>query len=268
MAKKKTTKRPKTIKVATPAPTAWPLVAALGMALTFTGFLTTWPVGGVGFVLCMIGFVGWFKDCYPSDLEVEFEVLPHHIPSEVTTSRTIDQNHPHHRAKLPLQIHRAPSSIRGGIAGGIAMMIVAVIGSLFLHGTPWYPFNAVAATLMTSLTETNLNSFNFVALLVSLGILLVASACTGLVYGVLLPLMPKRPILLGALIIPFIWSFLLYESMRIINPLLDSTVNWWWFLVAQLAFGLTAGIVVSKGEKIRTLQFKAFAQRAGLQENE
>ena len=55
----------KKIQVAVPAPTAWPLVAALGMALTFTGFLTTWPIGLVGFILCMVGFVGWFKDCYP-----------------------------------------------------------------------------------------------------------------------------------------------------------------------------------------------------------
>ena len=250
-----------------PAPTAWPLVAALGMTLTFAGFLTTWPIGGVGFILCMIGFIGWFKDCYPSDLEVELEVLPHHVPSEVTTSRTTDKSHPHHRAKLPLQIHRAPSGVLGGIAGGIAMTIVAVIGSLFIHGTPWHPFNIVAATVMPSLTESTLLSFNIVAILVSLGIQLVASICIGLVYGVVLPMMPRHPIILGALIIPFIWSFLLYESMSIINPLLNTTVNWWWFLVAQLAFGLTAGFVVSKGEQIRTLQFKAFAERAGIEKD-
>ena len=80
-------------------------------------------------------------------------------------------------------------------------------------------------------------------------------------------MMPKHPILLGAIIIPFIWSFLLYESMSIINPILDLTVNWWWFLIAQFAFGLVAGIVVSKGERIRTLQFKAFAERVGIEGN-
>lgn len=265
--KKKTTKRVNTVKVAVPAPTAWPLVAALGMALTFAGFLTTWPIGGVGFVLCMIGFMGWFKDCYPSDLEVELEVLPHHVPSEVTTSRTTDQNHPHHRAKLPLQIHRAPSGVLGGIAGGIAMIVVAVIGSLFLHGSPWHPFNIVAATLMPSMNEMGISDFHFTALLVALGIQLVASVCIGLVYGVVLPMMPRHPMLLGAIIIPFIWSFVLYESMSIVNPVLDATVNWWWFLVAQLTFGLVAGFVVSKGEKIRTLQFKAFAQRLGVEED-
>ena len=255
----------KTVKVAVPAPTAWPLVTALGMALTFTGFLTTWPVGAVGFVLCIIGFIGWFKDCYPNDLEVELEVLPHHIPSKVFTRRETDMDHPHHRAKLPLEIHRTPSGVLGGIAGGIAMIVVAVIGSLILHGSPWYPFNVAAATLMQTITEGDLAAFHATAFFVALGIQFVVSICIGLVYGVALPLMPKHPILLGALIMPFIWSFLLYAAMSTINPLLEVTINWWWFLVAQVTFGLVAGFVVSKCEHIRTLQFKAFAERAGIE---
>jgi hypothetical protein len=55
--------------------------------------------------------------------------------------------------------------------------------------------------------------------------------------------------------------------MQFLNPTLNSTVNWWWFLFAQLVFGTVAGIVVSKGEKIKTLQFKSFAERAGVKEN-
>ena len=259
--------RKKTIQIAVPANTPWPLVAAMGMSLAFAGFLTSWPIGAVGFILCMIGFTGWFRDCYPNDIEVEIEALPHHIPSEVTTSRATDKDHPHHRAKLPLQIHRTPSGIAGGIAGGIAMIVVAVIGSFFIHGSPWYPFNIAAATLMPSITETDLTAFHASAIIVALLIQLIVSICIGLVYGVVLPMMPKHPILLGAIIIPFIWSFLLYESMSIINPILDVTVNWWWFLIAQFAFGFVAGIVVSKGERIRTLQFKAFAERVGLEED-
>ena len=257
----------KKIHVSVPAPTAWPLVAALGMALTFAGFLTTWPVGAVGFLLCMVGFAGWFKDCYPGDSEVEMQVLPHHIPSEVSTARTLDTDHPHHRAKLPLEIHRAPSGILGGIAGGIAMMAVAAVGSFILNGSPWQPFNLAAATFMQSITQLDLNAFHATAFFVAIGILFVASVCIGLVYGIALPLLPKHPILLGALIMPFIWSFLLYAAMSTINPLLNDTVNWWWFAFAQVIFGLVAGLVVSKGDHIRTLQFKAFAERAGVEKN-
>ncbi len=263
MAKKKEVK----LKVSVPAPTAWPLVSALGMALAFAGFLTTWPIGVVGFILCMVGFMGWFKDCFPDDLEVEVEALPHHIPSEVTTSRTIDTEHPHHRAKLPLKVHRAPTGVIGGLAGGGAMTLLAIIGGFILHGSPWHPFNIVAATVMHSLTETDLMGFHFGAFLIAIGIVLVVSICIGLVYGVVLPMMPRHPILLGAIIIPFIWSFLLYESMSILNPILDQTVNWWWFLAAQFLFGLVAGFVVSKGEHISTIQFKSFAERVGAEED-
>ena len=256
----------KTVQVSVPANTAWPLVSALGMSLAFTGFLTSWPIGAVGGILCVIGFMGWFKDCYPHDIEVEIEVLPHHVPSKIQTQREVDKSHPHHRAKLPLQVHRIPSGIAGGLAGGAAMAIVAVVASYFLHGSIWYPFNLVAATIMPSITGGDLMHFHLDAFLISIVIQLIASICVGLVYGVVLPLLPKHPIILGAIVIPFIWSFLLYESMNIINPVLNANVNWWLFLISQFVFGLVAGLVVSKTERIQTLQFKAFAERAGIEE--
>ena len=145
------------------------------------------------------------------------------------------------------------------------MGIVAVIASYFLYGSVWHPFNLVAATVMPSITDADLIHFHLDAFLISIVIQLIAATCVGLVYGVVLPMLPKHPILLGAIVIPFIWSFLLYESMDIINPVLNSNVNWWWFLISQLVFGLVAGLVVSKSERIRTLQFKAFAERAGIE---
>lgn len=257
----------KTISIAVPANTSWPIVSALGITLAFAGFLTSWPVSAVGGILAVVGFIGWFKNCYPHDIELEIEVEPHHVPSKISSSRTTDTTHPHHRAKLPLEVHRTPSGIIGGLAGGTAMLIVAIVGSLFIYGSPWYPFNVAAATLMPSITETNLLEFNGVALAVAIGIQLFASICIGLIYGAVLPMLPRRPILLASIIIPFVWTFLLYESMKFLNPMLQSTVNWYWFLFAQFVFGAVAGIVVSKGEKIKTLQFKTFAERARIERN-
>lgn len=253
-----------TVKV--PAPTAWPLVAALGLTLAFAGFLTTWLVGIVGGVLCVVGFVGWFKDRFPQELELDIEVEQHHEPSKIKTTKTTHKEHPHHRAMLPLKIHRAPSGIIGGIAGGTAMLLVAIIGALIMHGSPWYPFNIMSATIMPSITEEALTTFNLTSVIVALGIHATLSVCIGLVYGVVLPLLPKHPILLGALIIPFIWSFLLYTLMSTLNPVLDESVNWWWFIFAQIVFGFVAGFVVSKSERVSTLQFKSFAERAGIEE--
>ena len=251
--------------VTIPAPTAWPLVAALGLTLAFAGFLTTWLVGIAGGVLCVLGFVGWFKDRFPQELECTQQVEPQHMPSVVASTKTAHMQHPHHRAMLPLEIHRAPSGIIGGIAGGTAMLLVAIIGALIMHGSPWYPFNIMSATIMPSITQEALSTFNLTSVIVALGIHATLSVCIGLVYGVVLPLLPKHPILLGALIIPFIWSFLLYTLMSTLNPVLDASVNWWWFIFAQIVFGFVAGFVVSKSERINTLQFKSFAERAGIE---
>ena len=101
-----------TIKV--PKPTAWPLVAAFGLTLTFAGFLTSYLVGIIGGILSVIGFIGWFKDRFPNNLEITVEVEAHHIPAPVHSTKSTHEEHPHHRAILPLKIHRTQSGLIGG----------------------------------------------------------------------------------------------------------------------------------------------------------
>jgi hypothetical protein len=43
-----------------------------------------------------------------------------------------------------------------------------------------------------------------------------------------MPMFPRRPILLGGLIAPVMWSGLLYAMLGIINPLLDRKIDWKW----------------------------------------
>ena len=44
-----------------PAPTAWPMVAALGITLGFAGLVTNGMVTIVGVVLTIAGAVGWWR---------------------------------------------------------------------------------------------------------------------------------------------------------------------------------------------------------------
>ena len=94
---------------------------------------------------------------------------------------------------------------------------------------------------------------------------LVASCLVGLLYGVALPLFPRRPVLLGGVLAPLFWTGILYASLAIINPTLQGRIDWGWFLASQFAFGLVAGFVVSRHERIATMQFLPFAVRAGLE---
>ena len=53
--------------------------------------------------------------------------------------------------------------------------------------------------------------------------------------------------------------------MGVVSPILNQRVDWLWFVVSQIAFGLVCGFVVNLQEKVRTPQFRNihFAVRAG-----
>ena len=258
----------KKITIEIPAPTPWPFLAAFGLSLGFAGLLTMWLISVVGLFVLALSAVGWIRQCYPEPKEVTLKVEKHHIPSEVSTlQQSPDQSNPYHRARLPLEIHRVKAGVIAGIAGGLVMGVLGMIGGLVSHGSIWYPVNVVAATLVDSIPHDQLAAFHGVALVTTIIIHSVLSIGLGLLYGILLPLMPKRPILLGSLVLPFIWSFFIFALMQFLNPLINDSINWFWFLITQVAFGVVAGIVVDKSERIPTLQFKAFAQRAGIEED-
>jgi len=87
----------------------------------------------------------------------------------------------------------------------------------------------------------------------------------GLLYGAMLPMFARRPIVLGGLIGPVLWSGLLYSTLTLLNPLLASHIDWWWFIASQIAFGVVAGLVVVRQERISTRENMPFAMRAGIE---
>jgi hypothetical protein len=58
---------------------------------------------------------------------------------------------------------------------------------------------------------------------------------------------------------------LLHSILDIVNPVLNQRIDWLWFVLSQLGFGIVAGIVVSRQERVRTWQHLPFAVRAGMQ---
>ena len=47
--------------------------------------------------------------------------------------------------------------------------------------------------------------------------------------------------------------------------MLDARIEWRWFILCQIAFGLVAGLVVSRSERIHTFQHLPFAVRMGIE---
>jgi hypothetical protein len=63
---------------------------------------------------------------------------------------------------------------------------------------------------------------------------------------------------------PLLWTGGLWAVLGVINPILNARVDWTWFVVSQIAFGLAAGYVVSRAQPVATMQSWPLAARAGV----
>jgi hypothetical protein len=254
-----------------PAPTAWPMVLAFGVTLIFGGLVTSAVVSLVGLVSAAIGIVGWFRDVFPCEAHVSVRAL-----EEETTAFTKRRNVARlqggtesSRAWLPLEIYPVAAGVKGGLAGSIAMAVLAMLYGVLSGTSVWYPINLLAAGFIPDAVHTTTTSgmaaFHLRLLLIAIPIHLIASVLVGLLYGAMLPMLPRRPILLGGFIAPIFWSGLLHSVLNIINPLLNKQIDWFWFVLSQIGFGLVAGFVVSRQERIRTWQAAPLAVRLGVE---
>jgi hypothetical protein len=259
---------PNTVQM--PASTAWPIVLAFGITLLFAGLVTSEAVSALGAIVSLVAAVGWFRDVLPHEAHESVPVTEQ-IPSVATTRREVARvaiAPELHRAYLPLEIYPISAGIKGGLAGSVAMAVLAMLyGILSGHGI-WYPINLLAAGFLpAAMTDTTaeLDAFRLRVFLIAVPIHLVTSLLVGLLYGAMLPMLPRRPILLGGFIAPILWTGMIHSILGIVNPVMNQRIHWVWFVFSQMGFGIVAGIVVSRQERIRTWQHLPFSVRAGME---
>jgi hypothetical protein len=257
-------------EITSPASTAWPLVLAFGFTLICAGLLTSVSVSVLGAVLAVAGCAGWFREVLPREHEVEVPVIADDFVP-VTTRPTVDRlpiAPDQVRAWLPLHTHPMSAGLKGGLAGGAAMALLASTYGILKTGSIWYPINLLAASVYAQsvkLGVSQLNAFHPDSFAIALGLHALISIAVGLLYGAMLPMFAHRPILLGGLIGPVLWSGLLYSILSLLNPMLESHIDWLWFMASQAAFGIVAGLVVVRGPRVPTHENVAFAIRAGVE---
>ena len=253
-----------------PEPTAWPIVLAFGITLVFAGLVTSEPVSVLGAVLTIAGAVGWFRNVLPHEAEESVPVVPE-LAAIATTRRDVARlkvASQSKRAWLPLEIYPVSAGVKGGLAGSVVMAALAMIYGLISGNGIWYPINLLVAGFFPGAvhaTTAQIAEFRLNALLIAIPIHLLTSLLVGLLYGVMLPMFPRRPILLGGLIAPIMWSGLLYSTLDIINPVMNQRIDWLWFVLSQVGFGIVAGLVVSRQQRVHTYQGMPFAVRAGIE---
>ena len=259
---------PREIEV--PASTAWPLVLALGFTLVFAGLLTSASVTVLGTVLAFAGCVGWFREVFPHEHEEIVAIVREEI--HFTTVRRVVERIPiapdQVRAWLPVETYPISAGVKGGLAGSVPMAVLACLFGLLKTGSIWYPINLLAAVVYAPSEVppiSQLNSFHLGLFFIAVILHLVTSILVGLLYGAMLPMFARRPILLGGLIAPVLWSGLLYSTLGLLNPVLESHIDWFWFIASQIAFGIVAGLVVMRQSRVTTRENVPFALRAGIE---
>jgi hypothetical protein len=257
-------------KIEVPAPTAWPVVLAFGLTLVFAGMVTAASVSILGAVLTIAGAIGWFREVLPVESHEWVAVVQEEIA--IRTARESVERiagiRQVPRAWLPLEIYPISAGIKGGLAGGAVMALLAAVYGILSGNGLWYPMNLLVAGLfpsMASETASQIGTFNLYRLLVAVPIHLVISLLVGLLYGAMLPMLPRRPVLLGGFVVPLLWSGLIYGALTFVNPVMNKHIDWVWFVASQIGFGVVAGLVVAVQERIPTRQPVPLIVRMGLE---
>lgn len=254
-----------------PAPTAWPFVLALGLTLLLAGLVTSWTISALGLVLTVRSAVGWFRDVLPHEQHVDVPVTTEIVEIQSTRKEVLRLPvSERHRKILPVETYTVGAGVQGGLAGGIAMIVPATLYGLVRYHSLWYAPNLLAAVAIPDWATRStafLSAFHLQGLLVAMLVHVVGSVLVGLLYGAILPMFPFEPIATAGFLAPIFWSGLLYGTLEVVSPELNRRIDWLWFVLSQMAFGLVAGFVVNLHVRVRTHQFQSlpFAVRAGLE---
>ena len=252
-----------------PAPTAWPIVLAFGCTLAAAGLVTSVGISILGGVFILAGSIGWFRQVLPHEQHEEVPIVEQ--PVTIATSRALVERirlSPEHRAHLPIETYPVSSGIKGGIAGGIAMIVPALLYGWIAQHSIWYPVNLMGGAGVahwSKSTAAEIAAFHWQWLLIAIVIHSVTCVLVGLLYGAMLPMLPRHPVFLGGILAPVLWTGILHSFMGVINPTLAGHIAWGWFLISQVTYGVTAGIVVARQERIPTRQFLPFIARLGVE---
>ena len=259
-------------RVQLPAPTFWPMVFAFGLTLVMAGLVTQITVSIVGLIIFIRAGYGWWHNVIPHE-EHEIVALRAHAfrASPIRTSTRsvvhLKAGEQQHRVRIPEEIHPYSSGIKGGLAGGAAMAVLACLYGQFAEGSIWYPINLLAAGAIPSMANASLEqlkAFNGMAFGIAFVGHGVISLLVGMLYAVSLPMFPRKAPLWAGIIAPLFWTGIVAASLELVNPKLNSLINWPWFIVCQLGFGLVGGFVVFRTQRVEAMQTWPFAYRASV----
>jgi hypothetical protein len=247
-----------------PKPTVAPMVLSAGLLLLAAGVVFGTAFLIVGGVVLFGGLGIWIASLVPGRGHFHEELVePAMRPKPVIgVAGAVEQLGPGiagYRMQLPLKVHPISAGVRGGIHGGLVMPLPALIYGLVSGHGLWYPVNLLAGMVLPDvglMSLPQLESFHLSFLIAAIVIHAVISVSLGLMYGVLLPMLPSipKPMAWGGLLMPLLWTAVSFSLMGIVNPALQSGVDWPSFVLSQFIFGVAAALVVMGTRRVRPLR--------------
>ena len=217
-------------RIEMPAPTAWPMVLALGIALGLAGMVTEGYVTVVGVLIALLAARGWYRQVLPREHHEWIPVQLHKV--EITRSKHAVarlQSSGRHQQVEPIASFSLLAGLYGGIAGGTAMIGPALLYGLVRYDSIWYAVNLLAAGGFPSWAnqpDSFFAQFHLKGLLAAIAIHSTSAPLVGLLYAALLPIYPKRPILTAGIIVPLFWSAMLWGVLGLVSPVLNQRIDW------------------------------------------
>jgi hypothetical protein len=255
-----------------PEPTFWPIIFSFGLTLLFAGLLTHWVISAVGFIIAARGIIGWWDNVIPHEAHEELPIDPAHRPQPIMVEHRsvvrLRAGEARHRVRIPEEVHPYSAGLWGGLAGGAAMAALACLYGLVAQHSIWYPVNLLAGMVIPGLgnaTIEQLRHFNGLAFTAALFGHIILSILVGIVYAAIMPMFPKYAPLWAGILVPLFWSALVATTLNVLNPILNQRINWPWFVICQLAFGLVGGYFIARSTSIKTMQSWNLAERAFLE---
>jgi hypothetical protein len=145
------------------------------------------------------------------------------------------------------------AGVAGGLVGGLAMALPAVLWAAASGHGFWYPVNLLAGMILPgpgNLEAADLGSFRADWFLAAGAVHAVLSIGFGVLFALVTPRLPPMPgpIAWGGLVLPLLWTGVTYGLMGVVNKVLQERVDWPWFIVSQFVFGVAAaGVVLRSG---------------------
>src|SRR5262249_17749204 len=130
-----------------------PMVMSLGLVLAATGVVVGPAFMLVGGAVFFAGLAGWVAQLLPGRGHVHEPLVERALGRRPVTGApgTVEQLRPGlpgDRLRLPEQVHPISAGVKGGIVGGVAMTVPALLwGVLSGHGI-WYPINLLAGMVL------------------------------------------------------------------------------------------------------------------------